>query len=52
VFVGALSGDTLNLFQLDWSQVGKAVLGAAVLEAAARGCSPRAEWSATRARRP
>jgi hypothetical protein len=34
VFVGSLSGDARNLFQLDWSQVGKAVLGAALLEAA------------------
>lgn len=34
VFVGALSGDAANLFQLDWPQVGAAVLGAAVLEVA------------------
>ncbi|MDA3624240.1 hypothetical protein OU415_02260 [Saccharopolyspora sp. WRP15-2] len=34
VFIGAVSGDALDLFQLDWPQVGKAVLGAAVLEAA------------------
>ncbi|MGW5646008.1 holin [Saccharopolyspora sp. NPDC003752] len=34
VFVGALSGNALNLFHLDWPQVGSAVLGAAVLEVA------------------
>lgn len=34
VFVGAVSGDAVNLLQLDWKQVGVAVAGAAVLEAA------------------
>lgn len=34
VFVGALSGDAVNLLQLDWKQTAVAVVGAAVLEAA------------------
>jgi hypothetical protein len=34
VFVGASSGDAINLFQLDWPQIGAAMLGAAVLDAA------------------
>lgn len=34
VFVGALSGDAVNLLHLDWPQIGMVVLGAAVLEAA------------------
>lgn len=34
VFVGALSGDGLNLFELDWRQIGVAVVGAAAVEVA------------------
>lgn len=33
VLVGVLGGDAVNIFSLDWYQVGAAVLGAAVLEA-------------------
>lgn len=34
VFVGALGADATQVLHLDWPQVGAAVLGAAVLEAA------------------
>lgn len=33
VLVGVLGGDAVNVFSLDWTQVGAAVVGAAVLEA-------------------